>query len=51
MKDSAAKSATSQICQPLWASLRNDTADIQESHQRKTLIVPKKYFAKLKNKS
>ena len=37
----------------LWASLRKDNQtknDRQENRQRKILIVPKRYFAKLKNK-
>ena len=53
MKDSASKSATSQIRQTLWASLINDTTenDRQENRQRKTLILLKNYFVNWSNKS
>jgi hypothetical protein len=43
MKDIASKSATSQICKPLWASLK-DIMDKRENHQRTTLIGLEEYF-------
>ena len=35
MKDSATKSATSQICKPLAASLKNDTARMNDRNKHK----------------
>jgi hypothetical protein len=50
MKDSTTKSATSQICKPLCASLKH-IVDKQDNYQMKTLIVLNEYFVKSINKS
>ena len=44
MKDRATKSATSQICKPLWARLRNGTVDRLESHRQLGLTLFDSYY-------